>query len=59
MNKETILEIIEEAIERLNKESAMYLYDGGYISGLIDMAYMTGLITKEEKKMLKERQYNG
>lgn len=59
MKKETILELIEEAIEALNKNSGMYLYDTGYISGLIDMAYMTGLITKEEKEILKERQHNG
>ena len=50
MNKEQILKIIQDDIDRKKD-----IFDIFYIKGLIDMAYMLKVITREEERELKEK----
>ena len=50
-NYEKIIKTINQEIEKVNTSC-----DFGYVNGLIDMAYyITELITKDDKVMLKEK----
>ena len=50
MTKEEIIKLIENEIKDINYD----IYNIAYINGLIDMAYMTETITRQEKYALKD-----
>ena len=50
MNKEQIIKVIQGDID--NQKD---IFDIFYIKGLIDMAYMTKVITQEEEREFKEQ----
>lgn len=61
-SKEQIIKLINEDIEKFIKEDYTEIihevFDKAYIKGLIDMAQMSGVITLEQEKQLKERLNN-